>query len=68
MREGGKQMLTGNEINTTLQCKAGTLKVSVNRLPDGRYQVDSSFFDYDGKYVAHKSGTRICDTFEDITR
>jgi len=61
-------MLTRDEINTTLTSKSGTLKTSINRLPDGRYQVDSTYFDRDGYYVAHKSNTRIVDNVEDLIK
>ncbi len=61
-------MLTTNEINTTLTSTAGTLKVSINRMANGKYQVDSTFFDNEGYYVAHKSNTRIVDNIEALMK
>ena len=59
-------MKSPSEINTVLTSTSGTLKVSINKLPDGRFQVDSSFFDKDGYYVAHKSGSRIADNVDQL--
>ena len=59
-------MLTPNETNINAKTSEGTLKLSINKLPDGKYRVDSTFFDNDGYYVAHKSSTRIADTFNDL--
>jgi len=59
-------MLTPSETNINATTCEGTLKMSINKLPDGRYQVDASFFDNDGYYVAHKSSTRIVNTFNEL--
>lgn len=59
-------MLTRNEINIQAKTTQGTLKTSINRLPDGRYQVDATFFDKDGYYDAGKSSTRIVNTFDEL--
>ena len=56
-------MLTPTEQHINAKTSEGILKMSINKLPDGRYQVDASFFDNDGYYIAHKSSTRIANTF-----
>lgn len=53
-----------SEVNVNLKSTKGTLKVSINKLGDGKFRVDSSFFDRDGYYVAHKSSTRITDNVD----
>jgi len=59
-------MITSSEVNLNAKTTEGTLKLSINRMKDGRYQVDASFFDNDGYYVAHKSSRRIADTVDDL--
>jgi hypothetical protein len=59
-------MLTPSEQHFTAKTTSGELKISVNRLPDGRYQLDATFFDKDGYYDAGKSSTRIVDTFDEL--
>ena len=59
-------MLTPNELQLKLESTSGTLNTSINKLPSGKYQIDATFYDKDGYYVAHKSSTRIVDTIEDL--
>lgn len=61
-------MRTPGEVNINLESTSGTLKVSINKLPGGKFRVDSSFFGKDGYYIAHKSNTRIADNIDDLIR
>ena len=61
-------MLTSNEKNLILESSTGTRKISINKLKNGKYQVDSAFFGPDGYYVAHKSTTRICENIAELTK
>lgn len=60
-------MLTPNEKYFVCTTRQGTLKISVNKMPDGRYRVDSTFFDNEGYYRPDKSNTRYANNIDELT-
>mgnify|MGYP001586671743 FL=1 len=59
-------MLTPNEVNIRLESTSGAMRVSINRLSNGKYRLEFTAYDRDGYYVAYKSGTRIVDNIEGL--
>ena len=59
-------MKSQHEQSINAETSEGTLKLNINKLDNGKYRVDAHFYDNQGYYVASKSHTRYCDTFEEL--